>query len=114
MRWLLLLLVGCGSQRRGEAIVGPLALAEAEAVQGRMVFMKRCESCHPGGEAGLGPALTNSPAPVWLAMSQVRIGAGAMPAFGKDQISPDDLSALAAWLRALKRHRPVDTDERTD
>ena len=104
-RWIALLLVGCGSARRGEPVAGPLALSE-DAQRGHVVFDTWCEQCHPGGEAGIGPALTNVPTPVWLQRRQVRLGAGAMPAFGEDQIPPDDLDALADYLRALRRHRP--------
>jgi mono/diheme cytochrome c family protein len=98
-------LVGCGSARRGEPVAGPLALSE-EGRRGQIVFMVHCEQCHPGGEAGLGPALTNTPPPVWLQRQQVRLGAGSMPAFGRDELAPDDLDALADYLRALRRHRP--------
>ncbi len=101
----LLLLLACGSQRRGEPLVGPLPLS-GEAVRGREVFMANCHSCHPGGEAGLGPTITASPSPVWLQRQQVRLGAGAMPAFGKSEISPEDLDAMASFLRALRHHRP--------
>ena len=56
------LLMGCGSSRRGEPFVGPLALES-----------------HPGGEAGVGPAFTNKPLPMFLVRAQVRYGLGAMP-----------------------------------
>lgn len=100
---LLCLLVGCPWQRRGEPLVGVIPLAADEA-RGQVVFMANCTSCHPGGEAGLGPTLTGSPTPVWMQRHQVRLGAGAMPAFGPEEIGRADLRALTAYLRAVKHH----------
>ena len=73
------LLMGCGSSRRGEPFVGPLALESRDIQRGQTSFMKHCHQCHPGGEAGLGPALTNKPLPMFLVRAQVRYGLGAMP-----------------------------------
>lgn len=101
----LALLVACGSQRRGQPIAGPMELS-AEEAQGQRTFMESCHQCHPGGEAGLGPTLTSSPTPVWLQRQQVRLGAGAMPAFGPQELPKQELDALAAYLRALKKHKP--------
>jgi mono/diheme cytochrome c family protein len=98
--WLFVLLA-CGSQRRGEPIVGPLSLTPEEE-RGRAVYMVHCQGCHPGGEAGLGPTLTKSPAAVWMQRQQIRLGAGQMPAFGRDEIPKDDLDALCAFLKTLK------------
>jgi mono/diheme cytochrome c family protein len=104
-----MLLVACGTQRRGEPIAGPLPL-DGQAVRGQQVFMAQCNGCHPGGEAGVGPAITNAPPPVWVQRVQVRLGAGAMPAFGRTEVSGTDLDAVAAYLHTLKHHRPPDSE----
>jgi mono/diheme cytochrome c family protein len=95
---------GCGSARRGEPVQAPLELTDAELVQGRDVFMRFCNSCHPGGESGLGFALNNKPLPGFLIRFQVRNGLGAMPAFGPDLISSEELDYLVAYLVTLRRH----------
>jgi mono/diheme cytochrome c family protein len=101
---LLLSTAGCGSARRGEPIVGPIPLTSDTARHGQQIFMKHCQQCHPGGEAGLGPAINNKPLPGFLIRFQVRHGYGAMPAFGEDQIASEDLVALLEYLHALRKH----------
>lgn len=98
------LLAGCAGRYGGEPIAGPLALSPEES-RGRVVWAQLCHQCHPTGEAGLGPSVVGNPAPVWLQRQQVRLGVGAMPAFDREEIARDDLSALTAYLRALKRHK---------
>lgn len=101
---LLLSTTGCGSARRGEPIAGPISLTTDSARHGQQLFMKHCQQCHPGGEAGLGPAINNKPLPGFLIRFQVRHGYGAMPAFGEDQIAPKDIAALIEYLKALRQH----------
>jgi mono/diheme cytochrome c family protein len=101
---LVALLAGCAGRYGGEPIAGPLALSPQET-RGRVVYAELCQQCHPGGEAGLGPSVVGNPVPVWLQRQQVRLGAGAMPAFGREEIARDDLKAIAAYIRALKRHQ---------
>jgi mono/diheme cytochrome c family protein len=98
------LIPGCSSARRGEPVTGPLALAGSNVAQGQKVFMRNCYQCHPGGEAGLGPALNNKPLPGFLIKFQVRNGFGAMPGFSKDEIPPGELDDLIAYLKALRQH----------
>jgi mono/diheme cytochrome c family protein len=98
-------LTGCGSVRRGEPITGPLDRSDSRVKNGQLVFQKFCHQCHPGGEGGLGPGLNNKPAPVWLMKTQVRAGLGAMPSFGKDQISGKDLDVLMEYILALRKDR---------
>ena len=110
-RWLVglalansLWLVGCGSARRGEPLVGPVPITSPAVVRGQQVFMADCHQCHPGGEAGLGPAINYKPLPGFLIRLQVRNGLGAMPAFPSQELSPGDLDALIAYLKALRQH----------
>jgi mono/diheme cytochrome c family protein len=92
----------CHSVRRGEPITGPMNLTPKQA-HGRIVFQQRCHQCHPNGEAGLGPALNNKPAPVFLMKTQVRFGLGAMPRFDNHAISHNDLDDLIAYVIALRK-----------
>ncbi|MDQ3397274.1 MAG: cytochrome c [Deinococcota bacterium] len=99
-----LFLAACGPAYRGEPVVGPLSLSEPELLQGQQVFMAHCHSCHPGGAAGLGPSLNDKPLPGGLIAFQVRNGLGVMPAFSSEEMSDADLSALVAYLQALREH----------
>jgi mono/diheme cytochrome c family protein len=94
---------GC-SARRGEPLYGPLAITSAAVENGQRVFMRECHQCHPGGEAGLGPAINDKPLPGFLIKLQVRRGIGAMPAFSQNEISPQELDNLVQFLKELRRH----------
>ena len=98
------LLIAACSARRGEPIVGPLAISEPGIARGQQVFMRECHQCHPAGEAGLGPAINSKPLPGFLIKFQVRTGLGAMPAFSQREISPEELDHLVDYLKALRNH----------
>ena len=98
--------VACGSARRGEPLTSPIALSE-RAERGQTVFMAKCHQCHPGGEAGLGPALNDKPFPEFLKKFQVRHGLGTMPSFSEDEISEQQLEDLMEYLNALRRKSPA-------
>jgi mono/diheme cytochrome c family protein len=96
--------IGCQSARRGEPIVGPMAVMDSKFIQGKKIFYERCYHCHPGGEGGLGPALNDKPVPGFLMKTQVRLGLGVMPGFSKEDINPDELDALVAYLKKVRKH----------
>ena len=103
--WILIILIigftaACGSARRGEPFVS-LQFTEQERT-GQEHFMHHCPECHPGGAAGLGPALNNKPLPRWLMRLQVRHGLGAMPSFSREEISDGDLNRILDYLKALR------------
>lgn len=98
--------LACGAARRREPLVTPVTL-DARAERGRAVFMTNCHQCHPGGEAGLGPALNDKPLPEFLKKFQVRHGLGTMPSFSEAKISDEQLDDLMEYLKALRRARPV-------
>jgi mono/diheme cytochrome c family protein len=98
-----LLLAACGPAQVGEPFGPPVLLASAEAETGERVFMEHCHQCHPGGAAGLGPALNNKPLPAFLMRMQVRRGLGAMPEFDEQMISDAELDALVTYLQELRR-----------
>jgi mono/diheme cytochrome c family protein len=95
-------LLACGARQRGEPAGPPIAAATAEEPHGRQLFQKLCYKCHPGGAAGLGPALNNKPLPEVAVRTQIRKGVGAMPSFGSDMVSDDDVAALARFVHALR------------
>lgn len=99
------LVSGCCSARRGEPITGPIRSTNSQTTKGQLVFQQYCHQCHPGGEGGLGPSLNDKPLPGFLIKLQVRSGLGVMPGFDKQQISNEELDALAAYLAALRESR---------
>lgn len=103
---MLLVTAACSSARRGEPVAGPLPLASEEIVRGRQAYLAFCDKCHPGGEAGLGPALNNKPLPSFLIGFQVRRGMGAMPSFPEKTLPERQLESLTAYMKALRGHKP--------
>lgn len=104
--WLVAFLLsaaGC-SGRRSEPLRGELDVSDAQVARGQKVYMDRCDKCHPGGDAGLGPAINNKPLPGFLVEFQTRHGLGAMPAFTEEEVTAPDLDAVTAYLKALRRN----------
>ena len=99
----LLLLAAC-SGRRSEPLRGALDVSDPKIAHGQQVYMARCDKCHPGGDAGLGPSLNNKPLPGFMVSFQTRHGMGAMPAFTEEEVPKPDLEAVEAYLKALRRH----------
>ena len=97
------IVAGCASARRSEPLLGHSPGSSFEFAAGRQRFMQHCHSCHPGGEAGLGPALNNKPLPGALIKFQVRQGLGAMPALKEHHVSDGDLDEIVKYLVALRR-----------
>jgi mono/diheme cytochrome c family protein len=95
---------GC-SARRSEPIVGAHHGFTPNLEHGRIVFMQHCQKCHPGGEAGLGPGINDKPLPEFLIATQVRVGLGAMPSFGRDLITDEELDHLIRYLKALRGNK---------
>jgi mono/diheme cytochrome c family protein len=106
-RWLslsLLSLAACGSARAGVPLAGPLQLS-ANAQHGQVLFMRHCNQCHPGGEAGIGTAINNKPVPHVAEKLQIREGVlGIMPKFPESVISDGDVDLIIAYLDALQEH----------
>src|SRR3982751_1273704 len=97
-------LLCCSASRKSEPIVGKNFVASSTSVQhGQIVFMANCNKCHPGGEAGLAPAINWNPAPAFIKKFQVRHGLGVMPSFKSSEISNDDLKDIVAYLKARKK-----------
>lgn len=110
---------GCGTARRSPPVAGPLHLSEAQPedeaeLLGQQVFMNHCYQCHPGGRAGLGPALNDKPLPGFAIRTQVRQGFGTMPAFPEEMISDEKLDGLVAYLIALRRNEPQSPGDLSD
>lgn len=99
---LLLLLASC-STRRGVPYTEPLGAVSEEVAQGKVLYDTYCNTCHPGGSSGLGPALNNKPLPGFAIRFQIRRGVGVMPAFSEEVISDDEAKKLVAYMKALRK-----------
>jgi mono/diheme cytochrome c family protein len=99
-----LLLTACASGRRGVPLVGPIELS-ADAQAGKVVFMRQCNQCHPGGEAATGPAINNKSIPRPVMTLQIRQGVlGIMPKFSAKELSDKQLDSLLDYLEVLRQH----------
>ena len=97
-------IVSCSS-RRSEPVNQKYFTSENASISnGEKVFMLYCHKCHPGGEAGLGPAINSNPAPQFVKRFQMRHGLGVMPSFKKDEIARDDLHDISKYLKAWKKY----------
>lgn len=86
------------SVRKSEPITGQTVDTTIKKVaQGEQLFMTYCYKCHPGGAAGLGPALFYKPG--FAKKFQVRHGLGAMPSFKAGEISKEKLDAIVLYLK---------------
>lgn len=74
-----------------------------KALSGKQVYMDNCNTCHPSGRAGLGPAIFNKPLPGFMIRFQVRNGIGTMPAFKIKHISSKELDNLVRFIKEQKR-----------
>ena len=87
----------------GPATAG-VATGDPSAGQAR--FTTTCSPCHPGGNAGIGPALYG---PQFTArypddralVAVIRQGKGSMPAFSFTMLSDQDLNNVIAYARGL-------------
>jgi len=96
-------MAGC-SGRRSEPLRGAVDVSDPQVAHGQRVYMTRCDKCHPGGDAGLGPSLNNKPLPGFMVSFQARHGLGAMPAFTAEEIPRAELDAVVAYLKTLRRN----------
>jgi mono/diheme cytochrome c family protein len=100
---LLMLLVACGAEHRGEPNGPEVATADPAIARGEHLFHKFCYQCHPGGSAGIGPALNDKPLPQVAIRTQIRKGVGSMPAFGDDWLTDAQVADIAAYVKALHK-----------
>ena len=78
--------------------------ASERIANGERVYMMHCHKCHPGGEAGIGPAINSNPAPQFIKRFQSRHGLGVMPPFKRNEISTTDLRDVSKYMKAWKKY----------
>ncbi len=101
---------GGKGERGGESMPEGPSIDSPAPERGQRIFMKHCNECHPGTQAGLGPSL-QPPLPGAAIRLVVRSGPGTlamkgilppMPAFGKAAIGDAALDDLIAYLKAAR------------
>jgi len=74
-------------------------------LSGEQIFVRSCNSCHPGAKAGMGPELSklaeHFPTDEKL-KKFIRQGVGAMPPQPKEALDDVELDNLVLYLRGLK------------
>ncbi len=72
---------------------------------GEVLFVRSCNTCHPGGQAGMGPSLENIATKFAKddeLKAFIRKGKGIMPAQPVDVINDQELDNLVGYLRQLE------------
>lgn len=94
------------SLRPGGPPIPDLDLAAADVVEGGELYRANCAACH--GAVGIGGALASArqapalrPATAVQVAEAIRIGPGAMPSFGSDTFSDDQLEAVVRYVELL-------------
>lgn len=97
-------MTACGPSRRGPAFGTPREFT-AQEQEGRVLFMRHCNMCHPGGSGGLGPSINNKPLPAVAMRTQIRQGVGSMPAFTEEMLSDAHVDAIVAYLNEMQEEK---------
>lgn len=82
------------------------AQSQSTDLTGEQVFIRSCNTCHPRGRQGMGPALDKMDEhfPADDQMKRfIRMGKGVMPAQGKDTLNDIELDNLVKYLRAMPK-----------
>lgn len=106
-RWIILifaaaLTLGCSISKKEAYTVKPVAFSSEEVEEGRVLFHKFCNSCHPDATAGLGAPIVTTSIPGIAIQFQIRNGLGAMPAFSEEQISDEEVNKIVDYIQALR------------
>jgi mono/diheme cytochrome c family protein len=109
-----LLLTACGkggsetSEGGGAASGGEPAIVitdQAEwdtlASAGKESYDRACGTCHPGGEADLGPALKGEETAAAKMTKQIREGSGKMAPIGEDKLPEAEMKGLLVYLASI-------------
>lgn len=94
--------------RPGGPPVPEVDLVGADLVEGGELFRANCAACH--GAAGIGGALASGreapalrPASAVQVVEAIRIGPGAMPSFGPETFSDDQVASVVKYVESLDR-----------
>lgn len=107
-----LLMSGCGGAQPAGAGTTPSSVAPSIVITdaaewqtltaaGKNAFDLACGSCHPGGDADLGPSLKGERVPIDTMTKQIREGSGRMKPIDTAQLPEDQMRGLMVYLSTL-------------
>jgi mono/diheme cytochrome c family protein len=82
-------------------VISDQAEWDSLAASGKTSFDTACGSCHPGGEADLGPKLKGHQESTADMMKQIRQGSGRMKPVGTDHLPESEEKGLLVYLATL-------------
>ncbi len=82
-------------------VVTDAAEWESLVAAGKTSYDIACGSCHPGGDADLGPALKGHALPVAEMTRQIREGSGRMKPIDETQLPEDQMKGLMVYMATL-------------
>lgn len=94
--------------KRIEAVKKSQKAREQESstnLSGEVLFVRSCNTCHPGGGEGMGPSLENIATKFGedaALIAFIRKGKGIMPPQPRDVINDQEMQNLVVYLRALE------------
>jgi mono/diheme cytochrome c family protein len=95
--------MACGASGAEHHVEGAdIVPASREEVHGKRLFQKFCYQCHPAGRQGVGPGLIDKPLSAEAIRMQIRAGTGAMPMFGDDWLSDEQVAEIADYVTTLE------------
>ena len=96
------------SSEPAEPAVDPALAWRQRVGRGRSVFRQTCDTCHPDGEADLGPGIRGLGFSVERMTRQIRRGSGRMRPIGPNKLPDRYLGDLMAYLSVLRAVRGVE------
>lgn len=95
---------GGGSESAGGEpafVITDKAEWDALADAGKTSFENACDTCHPGGDADLGPKLIGHAEPSKKMIRQIRKGSGRMAPIGPDKLPEAEMKGLIVYLATI-------------
>jgi mono/diheme cytochrome c family protein len=92
--------MGCATTSQDLSSLSPQELQQVK--EGKEIFNKNCDRCHPGGGAGVGPSLKASNLLSFSMRFKARHSSGAMPAFSQGMLTDEQLNSVVAYIKTLK------------
>lgn len=94
---------GGGAASGGEPAIVITDQAEWDtlASDGKESYDRACGTCHPGGEADLGPALKGERTATATMTKQIREGSGKMAPIGEDKLPESEMQGLLVYLATI-------------
>jgi mono/diheme cytochrome c family protein len=84
-----------------EIVIADQAEWDSLLASGQTTFDNACGTCHPGGEADLGPKLKGHAEPLAHMRKQIREGSGRMAPIGPKKLPESEMQGLFVYLSSL-------------